>query len=124
MDITSRILIAIVVTIALIIFLWILFRKIESKNNMVTLDEASLNWKESKCPTCGKTMEGGYAFAGKGIIFSPKGKKLPGAFSTIGKALDNTFSMNITPAVNMAWHCSSCKVVVIDHAKMLKRKKA
>ena len=119
-----------IITILSIVFIVIVFgflfmalRKIEKKNRIETVEEALLNWEDIKCPKCLTIMEQGYTFAGKGIIWTPKQAKLPGTFATTFQALENTFSLSITPAVNMAWRCDSCKMIVIDYSRMLKRKK-
>ena len=113
---------AILTIILMLLFIWILMRRLLKKNKVVRVEESSLNWKEVKCPHCTTIMEHGYAFAGKGIFWVPKSAKKPGAFSNIGQALENTFSISFRPDLNMAWHCSSCKMIVIDHSRMLKMK--
>jgi len=104
--------------------LWYYLRQWERRNNVLTVEEASLNWKEVRCVNCQKTMEKGYSFAGRGITWVPKYAKKPGAFSTIGSVLENTYSLRVSPALNMAWYCKSCKIVVLDNSKMLKIKNA
>jgi hypothetical protein len=69
-------------------------------------------------------MEKGYSFAGRGITWVPKYAKKPGAFSTVGSVLENTYSLRVPPALNMAWYCKSCKILVFDNSKMLKIKKS
>jgi hypothetical protein len=100
--------------------LWYFLRKVESKNYELTVDETSLDWNDVKCVKCNQIMKKGYAFAGKGINWMPKDAKKPGAFSTVGSVLENTFSLRIPPALNMAWYCKSCKVMVFDNSKMLR----
>ena len=114
---------AIVVSIGLF-FLWYFLRKMERKNNVLTVAEASLDWKAVKCIKCNQLMENGYAYAGKGINWVPKDARKPGAFSTVGSVLENTFSLRIPPALNMAWYCKSCKVIEIDNSKMLRIRNA
>ena len=112
-----------ILTITLVLlFIWILMRRILKKNKVVQVEKSSLNWKELKCPNCERIMEEGYAFAGKGIFWAAKSAKKPGAFSYIGQALENTLSISLRPALNMAWRCNSCKMILIDHSRMLKIK--
>ncbi len=112
-----------ILTITLVLlFIWILMRRILKKNKVVQVEKSSLNWKELKCPNCERIMEEGYAFAGKGIFWAAKSAKKPGAFSHVGYALENTFGISFRPDLNMAWHCNSCKTIVIDHSRMLKIK--
>ena len=112
-----------ILTITLVLlFIWILMRRILKKNKVVQVEESSLNWKEVKCPHCATIMEEGYSFAGKGIFWAAKHAKKPGAFSHVGYALENTFGISFRPDLNMAWHCNSCKMILIDHSRMLKIK--
>jgi hypothetical protein len=97
---------------------------VEGKNCVITVDEASIDWKAVRCVKCDKGMEEGYAFAGKGINWVPKNARKPGVFSSVGSVLENTFSLRIPPAINMAWYCKSCKIIVLDNSKMLKIKNA
>ena len=113
---------AILTIILMLLFIWILMRKILKKNKVVSADESSLSWKELECPNCERIMEQGYAFAGKGIFWAAKRAKKPGAFSHVGYALENTFGISFRPDLNMAWHCNSCKMILIDHSRILKIK--
>ena len=109
----------------LIVFIGLLgllyfFRKLEQRNNVLTVDETTLKWKELKCVNCENLMENGYSFAGRGINWIPKNEKKPGIFSSAGSVLENTISLRIPPPINMAWYCKSCKVIVFDNSKMLR----
>ena len=108
------------ITVAAVV---IAVKKMEKKNKVVEINEALLDWEDIKCPKCQTIMEQGYAFAGKGIIWTAKWNKLPGTFTTTFTSLENTLSMSLSPRVNMAWHCDRCKMVILDHSRMLKRKK-
>jgi hypothetical protein len=112
--------IAILIVIIGLLGLWYFFRKLEQRNNVLTVDETTLKWKELKCVNCGNLMENGYSFAGRGINWIPKNEKKPGIFSSVGSVLENTISLRIPPPINMAWYCKNCKIVVIDNSKMLK----
>lgn len=124
MNETTFKIIAVLSVIAGLLLLLYFLRKIEKKNNVLTVDEASLDWKDVRCIKCEQMMEKGYAFAGKGINWVPKNEKKPGIFSTVSSVLENTFSLRIVPAINMAWYCKSCKILVFDNSKMLKIKNA
>ena len=124
MNDTFFVIVAIFVLVVGLFVLWNFLRKYERRNNVLTVDEASLIWKEVKCVNCGKIMEKGYSYAGRGINWVPKHAKKPGAFSTVGSVLENTYSLRVPPALNMAWYCESCKIVVFDNSKMLKIKNA
>ena len=119
-DKTLILIVAVLVVVPGLFALWYLLGKIERKNYVVTVDETSLDWKDVRCVKCKQLMEEGYAFAGKGINWMPKHAKKPGAFSSVGAVLENTFSLRIPPAINMAWYCKSCKIVVFDNSRMLR----
>lgn len=71
---TFKITAVIIVILGFLLFLFFL-RKIEKKNNVLTVDEASLEWEGIRCVKCERAMEKGYAFAGKGINWAPKNEK-------------------------------------------------
>lgn len=122
MNDTAFVIIAISILAVGLIVLWYFLRKMERRNNVLTVDEESLIWKEVRCVNCEKIMEKGYSFAGRGITWVPRYAKKPGAFSTVGSVLENTCSLRVPPPLNMAWYCKSCKIVVFDNSKMLKIK--
>ena len=119
-DEASIIIIAVLVVATGLLVLWYFLRKVERKNYVITVDEASIDWKDVRCVKCKIMMEEGYAFAGKGINWMPKNAKKPGVFSSVGSVLENTFSLRVPPAINMAWYCKSCKIIVLDNSKMLR----
>ena len=98
-------------------------RKEERKNNIVTTQEALLQWEDIKCIRCGKYTEQGYIFGGKGIIWTPRQNRKQNMFSSAGSLLENTFSMRMPTPLNMAWYCRNCKLIVIDNSKMIRFKK-
>ncbi len=118
------IIIGMTILAAVLLAFWYFLRKHETRNIVLTVDEASLNWKEIGCVICGKKMEVGYSFAGRGITWVPKNAKKPGAFSTVGSVLENTYSFHVPPPLNIAWYCKNCKIVVFDNSKMLILKNA
>lgn len=88
-----------------------------------TVAEGPVLWegRDYRCPTCGGTMEQGWVLLGKGAIWSPRGRGRPGTFSHIGSALENTISLSLRPAANMAWRCSACRMLLVDHSKLVGR---
>lgn len=76
--------------------------------------------RDYRCPACGAAMAQGWVMLGKGAIYTPRGRGVPGTFAHIGQALENTISLALRPAANMAWHCPSCRLLLIDHAKLIK----
>lgn len=116
--------IAVLIAVTGIIILIYFLRKMERKNRIVSAHESELHWKDIKCSYCGQYVDQGYAFAGKGISWTPRQHRKPGVFSTVVSSLENTISMRIPPPLNMAWHCNNCKLIVIDHSKMISLKKS
>ena len=109
-------------TLALVGVLVLLYflRKAERKNHIVTIQETQLHWQDVKCVHCSQSTEYGYAFAGKGISWMPIQRRKPGVFSTIFSTLENIVSLRIPPPLNMAWHCQHCKLILIDHSKLIR----
>lgn len=114
--------VVILITVILAIVLLAAVRKVNKGNSVIKLKESEVEWKELKCPKCQKVMDTGLSLAGRGIIWREKIEKKPGLFSNIGSVLENTISLNILPALNISWRCSSCKLVILDNSKMVKIK--
>ncbi len=103
----------------LLAFLW-LVRHLQRKNRSVADDGRLWAGRDYRCPACRTPMEQGWALLGKGAIWSSRSRAKPGTFSHLGATLDNTISMSLRPAVNMAWHCASCRLLLLDHAKLVR----
>ncbi len=127
MDMTLLTIIAIVVvfaaTLGISLVLLMTVRKISKSNTVVSKKLSAIVWQELACPKCKITMDEGFSLTGRGIIWRARNEKLPGPLSNIGSVLENSISLNLQPALNLSWRCSHCKLVVIDHAKMVKVKK-
>lgn len=76
--------------------------------------------RDYACPGCGAPMAPGWVMLGKGAIFSARSRGRPGLFAHIGTALPNTISMHVPPAANMAWHCAACRLLLLDHGKLVR----
>ena len=120
---TIIVIITLLLTVAGIAFLIYFLRKTEKRNHIVTTHESLLHWPEVKCAHCGKSMQQGYSFTGKGISWTPRHRRTPGNLLTIVSTLENTFSMRLPQPLNMAWHCAQCQLILIDHSKMVRFKK-
>jgi hypothetical protein len=83
-------------------------------------DPAMWQGRDWACPDCGAPMTQGWVMLGKGAIFSPRSQGRPGFFAHIGSALPNTISMHVPPAVNLAWHCDRCRLLLVDHDKLVR----
>ena len=95
--------------------------RIERKGTKVPDSVALWNGREYSCPGCGSTMRQGWVLLGKGAIWSARSAGRPGTFASIGSALDNTISLSIPPASNMAWRCPPCGLLLLDHSKLVKK---
>ena len=123
MNNTSIILLVGLFILIIVGVLWLLLRKLTKENKITKLSESEIEWQEIKCPKCQHAMECGYSMAGRGVIWREKHAKRPGLFATIFSALDNTMSISAPPALNLSWHCQHCKLIMLDHSKMVKVKK-
>ena len=124
MDKTVLFALPILVIAILAVVLGVVIRRLVPAPPVVKLMESEIEWTEFNCPKCQQAMETGLSLAGRGIIWSEKDKKKPGLFATVIAALDNTLSLNIPPALHVSWRCSRCKLIILDHSKMVKVKKA
>ncbi|MBK1700320.1 PF20097 family protein [Thiococcus pfennigii] len=107
------------ILLLLVVTLWLLHRL--SKRHVAVANRAGLwHGRDYRCPACGQPMNQGWVMLGKGAIWSPRGKGSPGTFAHIGQALDNTISLALRPAANMAWRCPHCRLLLIDHDKLVK----
>ena len=73
-----------------------------------------------RCPQCGAPMEEGWVMLGRGAIWSARRMGRPGTFAHIGVALENTVSLSLPPAANMAWRCPTCRLLLVDYDKLVK----
>lgn len=115
--------IAVVAGIVAISVILLMLRRVTRNNRNV--DESSQLWEKRayRCPACDTPMRQGYVLLGKGMIWMPRGGKRISTFAHIGQSLDNTMSLALPPALNMAWHCDHCKLTTVDHSKLVKVKK-
>ncbi len=107
-----------VVLALLILLLWV--RKISRRSRTWPDHPGLWEGREYTCPQCQTEMAQGWVLLGKGAIWSPRAQGKPGIFSSITAALPNTLSLSFRPAVNMAWHCADCQILVIDHRQLIR----
>ncbi len=124
MQLPSLSVLAVLFVVISILIIILLLRKLENKNNVINIDRSSMNWDAYKCPKCRSIMEQGFSFSPRGVVWTQNNDKTPGAFTTINQSLENTLSMRFSPAVNKAWKCKTCKMLVMDYSQMLKIKGA
>ena len=119
MPIETPIYVAGAVSIAVLVLLWALLRKIHSRNRCVPFTAALVEGRAYRCPSCGRDMQAGWVMLGRGAIWSPLHSGPPGTFAHIGSALPNTISLALKPASNLSWHCADCQVLMVDHSKLV-----
>jgi hypothetical protein len=110
----------VIVAVSALIALWAMMRHL--KENAREILPTPLLWsgRSYPCPQCNAQMQAGWVMLGKGAIWSSREQGPPGAFAHIGSALPNTISLSLRPAANMAWRCSRCELLLIDHGKLVK----
>lgn len=64
-------------------------------------------------------MKPGWVLLGKGAIWTDRAAGRPGTFAHLGNVLPNTLGMRLKPAANMAWRCDDCRMLTIDHDKLV-----
>ena len=106
--------------IAALLALWAIVRHLQGKALEIPATAELWSGRRYACPDCGTAMEAGWVMLGKGAIWSSRAKGPPGTFAHIGSALPNTISLSLRPAANMAWRCTSCRLLLIDHSKLMK----
>jgi len=120
MDFDSYLLLAGLGGAAALFALLLIVRRIDKRNRTVPDDPQLWYGRDYPFPTCGASMERGWVLMGKGAIWSPHNRGKPGAFSNIGSALPNTLSLSMRPGVNMAWRCEPCRMLTLDHDKLVR----
>ena len=103
-----------------LIVLLVMIRSLDRRNRHVADSPALWDGRDYPCPRCGAPMEQGWVLLGKGAIWSDRRRGKPGSFSHIGGSLDNTMSLSMRPGANMAWHCDGCRLLLLDHDKLVR----
>ena len=118
----AMILFTAVLSITLLAGLLWLVHHIHRKSVVATEPSEGFHHPEHHCTACGITMETGYTLCGRGIFWQTADAHHFSLFTHIGQALENTISFSMRPAVNAAWRCPRCKLILIDYSRMIKRK--
>jgi len=119
---TADALLAVTAGLAVVVLMGLYGALRRMRRRATVVDFSSQLWdrKDYRCPECGCSMTQGWALAGKGIIWRSRGQAAPGALAHIGQALKNTLSLAARPELNMAWRCEACRLVLVDHAKLVR----
>lgn len=105
--------------LALVALMLLLYR-VGRRHHAVVEDAALWSGGAYQCPRCGQPMTQGWVLLGKGAIWSDRARGRPGLLAHIGDALPNTLSLHLPPAANMAWRCDGCRLLLIDHGKLVR----
>lgn len=103
-----------------LVALLLIVRRIDRRNRRVPDSPQLWDGRDYRCPQCSAILEQGWVLLGKGAIWAPRGRGRPGTFSHIGAALENTISLSMRPGVNMGWHCAACRILILDHDKLVR----
>jgi len=119
-DFASATIVALIgILVVSVLTLWLL-RRLARRHVAVANRSDLWRGRDYHCPACATPMVAGWVMLGKGAIWSPRSKGAPGTFAHIGQALENTISLSMRPAANMAWHCPHCRLLLVDHDKLVK----
>jgi len=107
---------------AVLLIAW-MARRIRGRNSVV--DETPGLWPDQpfRCPRCDAAMQPGYVMLGRGAIWTPRDGRPVSTFAHIGQSLPNTLSFDLPPATNAAWRCGDCQLLLVDHSRLIRRRK-
>lgn len=113
------------ILIVTLIIVLVVFRMANKKHSKITpVSKMPPYMHETlKCPKCSQDMSGGYVPATKPIIWLENKDDKVGAFGSMKKVVENTFSIPIRQKDNRAWRCSECKFILLDHSTLIDRRK-
>lgn len=119
MDLPATAFVPLILILLLAVALLWLLKRLGRRHVTVSNRPELWQGRDYRCPGCASPMNQGWVMLGKGAIYSARGKGAPGTFAHIGQALDNTISLALRPAANMAWHCPHCRLLLLDHSKLV-----
>lgn len=74
-----------------------------------------------RCPACNSPMESGFVVTGRGLHWIADLRRA-GVFSlNLGTALENTLNLTLSLAGNPAWRCPSCKLLLLDYSRLVRK---
>ena len=113
--------IAIIGALACVVVLTLLFirqRKLYATINSISIKDYKPHTDFYNCPECNNKMDSGFRIANQGIFWTTelKGIYLKQLTST---PLTNTAAVYARNNGNKAWKCDKCKLILIDHNRLL-----
>lgn len=120
---TDEIVLFVLGTGALLLLTFLLFYLWRIHQNNIIVEDIPSRWENTDyhCPKCGELMSAGFILAGKGMIWAPRDWKRVSVFQNIGQVLENTINVVWPPAMNMSWKCVKCRMIVLDHSKLVRK---
>lgn len=114
---------AVVAAVGVLLALLFIMGRIRRQSR--TIDETPGLWagRDYRCPGCGSPMQAGWVMLGKGAIWSARDQGPPRPWSHLGQTLPNTLSLDLPPACNLAWRCPTCRLLLIDHDKLVRARR-
>lgn len=100
------------------VLLVVLLIGVMRRNPTTTGPEATAD-RAVACPRCGAPMQPGRTQLGRGATWSAQGDRPPRAFLNVFQTLPNTLSLAVPPALNPAWHCAPCQMLLVDHSRLV-----
>lgn len=108
------------VAILALMLLLVSMRRIRRRGLEVPDTPALWEGRDYRCPGCRGALKPGWVLLGRGAIWRDRAQGPPGSFSTILGALPNTLSLSLRPAVNQAWRCPRCQLLLVDHSRLVR----
>jgi rubrerythrin len=112
------------VGIAVILFLYLMLKRLQRLNNGYKSYGEIDRHIAYKCPKCGKVMENGFVMAGKGICYRADEEKPLSQVIGPKTLLKNTMNMTMSAKENVAWRCEDCNYILVDHSYLIGKKRA
>ncbi|MBK1645433.1 hypothetical protein CKO25_12415 [Thiocapsa imhoffii] len=115
---------AVLAAIAALGLLWFIVRTIQRSSREIADTPTLWVGRDYACPACARPLRQGWVLMGKGAIWAERDQRPLSPFVHIGNAMPNTISMSWRPATNLAWRCEHCELLLIDHSRLVARRRA
>ena len=105
--------------IILLIVVFLFLRKTIKKNlKTMSFDELRrFGIASYKCPRCNQEMKQGFRLSNQAIIWRSKDEKVKTMAPE--RMLSNTMNFTVSTKENLAWHCESCKLILVDYNQLI-----
>lgn len=125
MDIVTPDLVVIGLVLVLALILALLLARRAAGRNRVLPEENAVRAKAGyDCPECGHAMEPGYLLLGRGAVWAPRSSYRQRGSQPTGMPVANTLNMSPRPALNLAWRCGQCELLLLDHHQLVRPRRS